>query len=138
MEVMPKGVLPIATSTGGLVSTITDQKDGFLSTAFYDGKDEFDKNTGKIMYVGTESRDIPQSNWKGYEDAMIRALHTFFKLPNKLEKMQRTAMEKDFSWNTSNGPLEKYMKLMKEGKFDDKQPTYFDLPDETDTKEYTL
>ncbi len=138
MEVMPKGVLPIATSTGGLVSTITDQKDGFLSTAFYDGKDNYYNNSGKVMYVGTQSRDIPETNWKGYEDAMVRALHTFFKLPNKLEKMQRTAMEKDFSWTTSNGPLEKYMKLMKEGKFEDRQPTFFDMPDETDTKEYTI
>ena len=138
MEVMPKGVLPIATSTGGLVSTITDQKDGFLSTAFYDGKDYQYTNSGKIMYVGTESRDIPATNWKGYEDAMVRALHTFYKLPKKLEKMQKTAMNKDFSWDASNGPLEKYMKLIKEGKFENSKVTYFNMPDEPDTTAYNL
>lgn len=130
MEVMPKGVLPIATATGGLVTTITDQKDGFLSTAFYDGIDEEYRNSGKVMYVGTESRDIPELNWRGYEEAMNRALYTFYKQPNKLLKMQKNAMEKDFSWNAPNGPIEKYMKLIKEGKFEDNKVTYFDMPDD--------
>lgn len=136
MEVMPKGVIPIATSTGGLVSTIRDQKDGFLSTAFYDGKDVGYGNTGKIMYVGTESRDIPTSNWQGYQDAMQRALHTFFKKPNKLEKMQKTAMQKDFSWDAQQGALEQYMTLLKEGKYEAKNTSYYDAPDEEDTAAY--
>lgn len=134
MEVMAKGVLPIATATGGLVSTIRDTYDGFLSSVFYDRKDPynmFENNTGRIIYTGTNMKDIPTSNWKGFEVALEKALFTFFKLPNRLVRMQKTAMEKDFSWDAEGGALDRYIMLMKTGKYKKTDRTsYFDLPDE--------
>lgn len=140
MEVMAKGVIPIASATGGLVSTIRDTYNGFLSTVFYDKEDNWQMekaNDGKMVYAGTNMKDIPATNWKGFEDAMEKALHTYFNLPKKLVKMQKTAMLKDFSWTIDGGALDKYVTLMKSGKYTNTERTsYFNMPDERNERPY--
>ena len=142
MEVMAKGVIPIATATGGLVSTIDDTYNGFLSSVFYDEKDSnnpYVKNNGKMVYVGTNMKNIPETNWRGFEDAMKKALHTYFNMPNRFVKMQKTAMLKDFSWDVRGGALDKYVQLMKNGEYKNTDRTcYFNLPDAKDTEPYII
>ena len=142
MEVMAKGVLPIATATGGLVSTIRDTYDGFLSSVFYDQKDSWDAiapNRGRIIYAGTNMKDLPSTNWEGFEDALKKALHTYNKLPKRLVRMQKTAMEKDFSWDAKGGALDQYVRLMKTGDYHKTSRTSdFDMPDEKNKLPFTL
>jgi len=140
MEVMAKGVIPIATATGGLVSTIRDTYDGFLSSVFFDRKDPqdmFKNNGGRIIYAGKNMKDLPSTNWKGFEEAMEKALYTYFKLPNRLVRMQKTAMEKDFSWDAEGGALDRYVTLMKTGKYRNADRTsYFDQPDQKNKRPF--
>ena len=120
MEVMAKGVIPIATSTGGLVTTIADEEDGFLSSVFYDKDDPdyaYHGNSGYAIYRKNNEQFLPDTNWRGYQDAMKKALGTFFHNPEKLTKMQEKAMIKDFSWNVPNGPLDQYVNLMRNGSY---------------------
>ncbi len=131
MEVMPKGVLPIATATGGLVSTITPYKTGFLSSIFFD--------SGVPIYKDPKKAFLPNSNEMGYKDALENALHTYFEKPKYMIKMQKTAMQLDFSWDAPGGALEKYEQLMRTGKCNERETTihYKQQPDAKNTSPFT-
>jgi len=111
MEAMPKGSIPIATSTGGLVDTIKDGEDGFLTDVFYgpwSNEKLFDN--GKLT-----GADKPKNNVIAFSNTLARALETYYNDPEKIKQMSINAMAKDFSWDVPNGPLEDYIKLMRTG-----------------------
>ena len=99
LEAMAKGSLPIATSTGGLVSTIKDCVDGFRTKAFYD------EQGGHQLLYGEGYKD----NYEAFCETLERALDTYHKTPNRFKEMQQTAMKNDFSWDREDGPLDKYI-----------------------------
>ena len=106
LEAMAKGSLPIATSTGGLVSTIKDCVDGFRTKAFYD------EQGGHQLLYGEGYKD----NYEAFCETLERALDTYHKTPNRFKEMQQTAMKNDFSWDREDGPLDKYIQLIKTGR----------------------
>lgn len=108
MEAMAKGTLPIATSTGGLVDTITDSVDGFRTQAFFAG--------GERIYGTNLMAQHLKNNLNAYEDALERALRCFYVSPKDLKNMQKQAMKDDFSWsNPDCGSVYKYFKLFMTG-----------------------
>lgn len=119
MEAMPKGSLPIATATGGLVDTIEDGVDGFLTNGFFgyaSEKKENEKEREVILEPKTSANPSPRNNIEAYTSAMYRALDTFYTNPEKIKQMAITAMTKDFSWTVPDGALDQYEELMKTGK----------------------
>lgn len=114
LEAMAKGALPIATSTGGLVNTIKDDVDGFRTKEFYDIEDGW--RTTKKLYGDKNKPNRFSSNGDAYCEAMERALNVFYNDHAKFEKMQKTAMQNDFSWDKQGGALDKYINLIKTGK----------------------
>ncbi len=107
MEAMAKGALPIAMSTGGLVDTINNQVDGFRTDVFF--------SENRHVYGNNTTARRLQNNEAAYTETLENALQTFYDLPNLLSAMQKNAMQKDFSWNTSTGPLDKYYSLLHTG-----------------------
>lgn len=108
MEAMAKGSLPIATSTGGLVDTISDSIDGFRTQVFFSG--------GEKVYGTNLMAQHLRNNLNAYQDAMERALRCFYIAPRNLHEMQRRAMDDDFSWSTPEiGSVYKYFKLLTTG-----------------------
>lgn len=105
MEAMAKGALPVATSTGGLVNTIQDGKDGFRTKAFFD-------ETGDRNLIYGEGFD---NNYDAYCDALERGLDKFYNDHDSFEEMQKAALKNDFSWDVKGGALDKYIKLIKTG-----------------------
>lgn len=112
MEAMPKGSIPIATATGGLVDTIEDGKDGFVTDVFYgpwSNEVLFDNNK-------LSEDEKPKNNVTAFSNTLARALDTFYNQPEKIKQMSINAMAKDFSWNVEEGPLDQYIQLLKTGK----------------------
>lgn len=107
MEAMAKGALPIATSTGGLVDSIDDKIDGFRTEVFF--------SDNRHVYGSNTSARRLQNNENAFTETLDESLQTFYDMPNLLTAMQRRAMEKDFSWDTSGGSLEKYHTLFHKG-----------------------
>ncbi len=121
MEAMPKGSIPITTATGGLVDTIVDDQEGFVSDVFYATYRNY--ATNEVMqepvpvfdngkYSVTER---PANNIEAFSKTLQRALDTYYTNPEKIKQMSINAMAKDFSWDVPNGPLEEYIKLMRTG-----------------------
>ena len=111
MESMPKGSLPIATSTGGLVDTIKDGEDGFLTDVFYGYA------TNEKIYDNKKSGFIaPHDNVEAYSLTLNRALDTYYQQPDKIKDMAINAMKKDFSWDVEGGALSQYEQLFRTGK----------------------
>lgn len=108
MEAMAGGNLPIALATGGLVDTIENGENGFVSDAFYGYKDN------KLVY-GEKTPGV-ENNVEAFAAALKSALDTYCNDPEKIKKMSINAMTKDFSWASENGPLEKYDELFRTGK----------------------
>lgn len=117
LEAMAKGAIPVATSTGGLVDTIKDGTDGFRTTSFFDqiGDGSGNKTKDRIYY----EKGTPEfhSNSDAYYDAMSRALDTYYNDHYKFEQMQKNAMQNDFSWDKDGGAIDKYISLMRTGKY---------------------
>ncbi len=113
MEAMPKGSLPIATSTGGLVDTIVDGTDGFLTDVFYGFKYPDEK-----LFVNKKIKpeDLPKGNIEAFTETMNRALKTYYDEPEKIKEMAKTAMQRDFSWDLPGGSLDKYDNLFRTGR----------------------
>ncbi len=110
MEAMPKGSIPIATSTGGLVDTIIDEKDGFLTDKF------FGYLTNEPIFDNKNPRaNSIKNNKEAFNDTMTRALESFYKSPETIKQMSINGMKKDFSWDTPNGSLDKYIELFNTG-----------------------
>ncbi len=107
MEAMAKGALPIATSTGGLVDSIDDKMDGFRTEVFF--------SEDRHVYGNNKTARRLQNNENAYTETLDESLQTFYDMPNFLLAMQRRAMEKDFSWDTKGGSLEKYYTLFHKG-----------------------
>lgn len=107
MEAMAKGALPIATSTGGLVDSIDDKIDGFRTEVFF-------SNSRHVYGNNTTARRL-QNNENAFSETLDESLQTFYDMPNFITAMQRRAMEKDFSWDTAGGSLEKYHTLFHRG-----------------------
>lgn len=107
MEAMAKGCLPIAMSTGGLVDTIADAEDGFRTEVFF-------ANDQRVFGSNTKAQQL-KNNINAYADAMLKALHCFYKTPNVMQLMTQNAMKKDFSWSVPNGSVYKYYRLFKTG-----------------------
>ena len=107
MEAMAKGALPIANSTGGLVDTIEDKIDGFRTEVFF--------SDNRHVYGNNITARRLRNNETAYTETLENALLTFYEMPNFVAAMQRRAMQKDFSWEVENGPLEKYHTLLKTG-----------------------
>ena len=105
LEAMAKGSLPLATSTGGLVNTITDNVDGFRTKAFFD-----ETGDKKRLYGSGFS-----NNYEAYCEVIERGLDTYYNNPEKFKEMQKTAMQNDFSWDKEGGALDKYISLIKTG-----------------------
>ncbi len=122
MEAMAKGSIPVATSTGGLVDTIIDGKDGFLTDVFYDSpinSETKDMPTTKTYDNGKFTPDeIPENNIDAFTIKLREALDIYYKEPEKIKQMAINAMAKDFSWDVPNGPLEDYIKLLRTGSID--------------------
>ncbi len=114
LEAMAKGALPIATSTGGLVNTIKDNIDGFRTKEFYDVEEGW-KTTTKLFGDKSKANEF-SSNGDAYCEVMERALNVYYNDHGKFEEMQKTAMKNDFSWDRPDGPLDKYIQLIKTGK----------------------
>ncbi len=104
MEAMAKGALPVAMSTGGLVDTIDDKIDGFRTEVFF--------SDNRHVYGNNITARRLKNNENAYTETLENALLTFYEMPNFIAAMQRRAMEKDFSWDVKNGPLEKYYSLL--------------------------
>ena len=107
MEAMAKGALPIATSTGGLVDSIDNKIDGFRTEVFF--------SDSRHVYGNNLTARRLQNNENAYTETLEESLQTFYDAPNFIAAMQRRAMEKDFSWDTKNGSLEKYHELFHNG-----------------------
>lgn len=107
MEAMAKGSLPIATSTGGLVDTIQDGVDGFRTEVFF--------ADGNRVYGPNLPAQHLKNNINAYFETLERAIRCFYTAPKTMHKMQRAAMEKDFSWSIPNGSVYKYDKLFHTG-----------------------
>ena len=107
MEAMAKGALPIAMSTGGLVDTIEDKIDGFRTEVFF--------SDNRHVYGTNITARRLQNNENAYAETLENALSTFYDAPNLIAAMQKNAMQKDFSWDTDGGPLEKYYSLLHTG-----------------------
>ena len=107
MEAMAKGSLPIATSTGGLVDSIEDKMDGFRTEVFF--------SDSRHVYGNNKTARRLQNNENAYSETLDESLQTFYDMPNFLASMQRRAMEKDFSWDTQGGSLERYYTLFHKG-----------------------
>ncbi len=121
MECMSKGSIPIATSTGGLPDTIYDGKDGFLTDEFFGFASnepiypsEADVKSGKLRNNNKSLLKV-RDNIDSYTVALSRAFETFYTNHDKIREMSVNAMERDFSWNLPNGPLDQYIELMKTG-----------------------
>lgn len=119
MEAMAKGNIPVATATGGLVDTIEDGKDGFLTQVFY-AQDPEQKNPSgadiELIYDKTSGGSKPKDNTEAFTQAMERALDKFHNDHDGFIEMSKNALRKDFSWEVSGGSLEKYHNLLKFGK----------------------
>jgi len=107
MEAMAKGALPIAMSTGGLVDTIDNKIDGFRTEVFF--------SDNRHVYGNNTTARRLQNNENAYAETLKNALSTFYDMPNLIASMQKEAMQKDFSWDTPKGPLEKYYSLLHNG-----------------------
>ena len=107
MEAMAKGALPIATSTGGLVDSIDDKTDGFRTEVFF--------SDNRHVYGNNITARRLQNNENAFTETLDKSLQTFYDTPDVLTQMQRCAMKKDFSWETSGGSLEKYHTLFHKG-----------------------
>ncbi len=107
MEAMAKGTLPIATSTGGLVDTITDGIDGFRTEAFF--------ANGEKIFGSNAAAQRLQNNLNAYESALDKAIRCFYAAPEIMHRMQQNAMEDDFSWSSPAGSVYKYYNLFKTG-----------------------
>ena len=119
MESMPKGSIPVTTATGGLVDTIVDGEEGFLTDVFYanyTNRDTKEVTTEKIFDNGKiPSNEIPADNIEAFTITLQRALDTYYNDPEKIKQMSINGMIKNFSWDIPNGPLEDYIKLMRTG-----------------------
>ena len=107
MEAMAAGNLPVALAAGGLVDTIENDKDGFISDVFYGYKYNKLIRGKKVFGV--------RNNTDAFAATLKKALDTFYNNPEKIKTMSIKAMEKDFSWAAPNGPLEKYDELFTTG-----------------------
>ena len=107
MEAMAKGALPIATSTGGLVDSIDDKIDGFRTEVFF--------SDNRHVYGNNITARRLQNNENAFMETLDKSLQTFYDTPEFLINMQCRAMEKDFSWETPGGSLEKYHTLFHKG-----------------------
>lgn len=117
LEAMAKGAVPITTSTGGLVDTVRNGRDGFRTTSFFDQiGDGQGANTKDRIYYEQGTPEF-RSNSDAYYDAMQRALKTFYEDQPKFKEIQKNAMENDFSWDREGGALDKYISLMRTGKY---------------------
>jgi len=86
MIAMRYGCLPIARATGGLKDSIGHLKEGFL----------FEKPTSKSLSI-----------------ALTEAILLYKNKPTQWRKMQKNAMQKDFSWNNSAKEyLNNYLRLL--------------------------
>ena len=119
MESMPKGSIPITTATGGLVDTIIDGEDGFLTDVFYANYTNRATNevtTEKIFDNGKIlPNELPANNTEAFTRTLSRALDTYYNDPEKIKQMSINGMIKNFSWDVPNGPLEDYIKLLRTG-----------------------
>ena len=106
LEAMAKGSLPVATSTGGLVTTIKDNIDGFRTKAF------FDETGDKQLLYGSGYGN----NYDAYCETLERALDTYYNHRDKFEEMQKTALNNDFSWDKEGGAIDKYINLIRTGR----------------------
>ncbi len=144
MESMPVGCVPVATATGGLVTTIKDKEDGFLTDEFYSLKEEEvykTKEDGSFVLVngkptvsevkhlgfhkikGEKGSKEPRNAVQAYKkdvkifaDTLGEAIAKFDQQPKEFEQMQLNAMKKDFSWGRELGSLDAYVELFKTGK----------------------
>ena len=107
MEAMAKGALPIATSTGGLVDTITDCVDGFRTDVFF--------AKGIRVYGSNLLAHKFKNNINAYAYTLSKALNYFYNLREELNVMTVNALKKDFGWNVEGGSVYKYYKLFTTG-----------------------
>lgn len=115
MESMPKGSLPIATATGGLVDTIKDGEDGFVTDVFYGHL-----TNEEIYNNGKTGINKPANNVIAYAIKVQKALDTYYTNPDKIKEMAINAMSRDFSWDVPGGALDQYEELMRTGKVTNK------------------
>merc|ERR1719215_858615 len=80
------GTLPIVTATGGLVDSVKDLSEGV------------DKATGFFM---------PHAAADKAKETLYRAMELYLKRPEDFKKMQRTAMQSDYSWPKAMDEYEK-------------------------------
>lgn len=107
MEAMAKGVLPIVTSTGGLVDTVEDGVDGFRTEVFF--------TKGRRVYGSNLTAKRLKNNVNAYTETLEKALNTFRTSKEKIASMAAAAMRKDFSWDVENGSVYKYRNLLRFG-----------------------
>jgi len=81
MIAMRYGALPIVRETGGLADTVTNYDDG-----------EADSGTGFVFQWEEPDAVLGTLRW---------AIDTYYKHPKAWRRMQRRAMQTDFSWNSS-------------------------------------
>ena len=105
MEAMAKGSLPVAMSTGGLVDTIEDKKDGFRTEVFFVDK--------MRVYGSNITAQRLKSNVNAYGETLQNALEMFYCHPEVIKEMKIQAMKKDFSWN--QGAVQAYYDLFHYG-----------------------
>ncbi len=110
MEAMAKGTLPIAMATGGLVDTIADGVDGFITDAFFAGE--------YPVYGSAEIALKLKNNENAYAYALQKALDIFYTTPSRIEQMKINAMRKDFSWDVDDGSVYRYFELLQTGKLE--------------------
>lgn len=108
IEAMAKGALPIVTAAGGLVNSVKDGVDGFMSEVHYD---DFVKGSGTLY--GNE--DAAPGNSEAYAKKLNQAIDMFYNDKSKFGEMQKNAMRNDFSWSKNGGAIEQYYNLMKTG-----------------------
>jgi len=119
MESMPKGSIPITTATGGLVDTILDGEEGFLTDVFYANATNWETKevTTEIIFDNGKisPNKMPANNTEAFSRTLRRALDTYYNNPEKIKQIAINDMLKDFSWDIPNGPLEDYINLMRTG-----------------------
>ena len=105
MEAMAKGSLPVAMSTGGLVDTIEDKKDGFRTEVFFVDK--------MRVYGSNITAQRLKSNVNAYGETLQNALEMFYCHPEVIKEMKIQAMKKDFSKMTRKMDLNNTRKQRK-------------------------
>ena len=101
-ESMAKGTLPVATDTGGLHDTISDNETGFLSTYLPDDPEKPESAAvSKILYA----------------NRLMDAINLFNNDRKSFNEMVYNAMQVESSWE-KNGSLEQYHNLFMTGNVD--------------------